>query len=135
MNPNCKVIFIFLTLFLFLHSCEVEDCGCFNTSPISGKWNGSFTSEDLKIEMFVYLNEYNSNISGSGNLFIQSKLLEYDNTVAVKGYFVSNKVVISFLEIDSISFEGNLTSNKDTIIGLFSINRKEQVPFSLYKFH
>ncbi len=135
MNLNCKVIFIVLTLFLFFQACEVDDCGCFNTSPIHGKWSGYFISEYLKIEMLVYLNEYNSNISGSGNLFIKSKVISYDNAVAVKGYFVSNKVVISFFELDSVSFEGNLNKNKDTIVGFFNINQKEQIPFLLNKFH
>lgn len=132
MNHCFKYLLFLCLLFWFLPSCGVEDCGCNTFSPINGRWYGKLEGENSKIELFINLTEKNSNLYGSGNLWIVTNSINFENVVSVKGSFVSNKIVISFFEIDSVSFEGMLNSAKDSIVGNFFV-KSAQYPFSINK--
>jgi len=117
---------------LMLVGCEVEDCGCSSSSPISARWHGSHLDSNLVLELVLYFSESNSNVNGSGNLFIKYENLNYDNTVSCSGSFVSGKLVVKFNEIDSCSYEGLITPTNDSIIGSFQF-KKLVLPLILQK--
>ncbi|MFN3781157.1 MAG: hypothetical protein ACK4SO_03160 [Candidatus Kapaibacteriota bacterium] len=122
-----KFIFAFCLFsgcLLILLSCEVQDCGCFSNSEINGRWRGFYVSQDTTIELVFNFLEKNSNVEGSGSLLANISSNSYDQILTCKGSFVSGKLVVTFYEVDSLSYEGYLLQSKDTIAGKLFLKSK-----------
>ncbi len=126
-NQISKFIFVlllFLGCLIFIHSCEVQDCGCFSNSEINGRWTGFYISLDTIIELAFNIVEKNSNVEGSGSFFANISGNIYDQILTCKGSFVSRKLVLTFYEVDSLSYEGYLLQSKDTVAGKLFLKNK-----------
>ncbi|MCX7909723.1 MAG: hypothetical protein N2560_09460 [Ignavibacteria bacterium] len=98
-------------------SCGVNDCGCVSFSKLNGRWQGHNPDNENKVELMISLSEKNNNIDGSGNLNLMYKGIRYENVFVCRGSFVSNKLNLEFIGIDSIFYEGILLPTNDTITG------------------
>lgn len=125
--------YFFLVLsFSLINSCQVEECPCVSSSQLNGRWIGRNFSQIDTIELEIYLNEKNSNIFGSGNLYIYFEGYEFEFFVTCRGNFVSDKITLNFQGADSLYYEGLYISKLDSISGnLFFSKRK--LPFGLKK--
>lgn len=119
MTRSSKLFFVtfLFSVLIFILSCEVQDCGCFNNSEINGKWSGFYLSPDTTVELTLNIAEKNSIVEGSGSLFAKFEKNYYEQILTCKGSFVSRKLVLTFYEVDSLSYEGYLLESKDSISG------------------
>lgn len=113
-----KIIFVAVFLILFtLSSCGINDCGCNSVSLLNGRWEGVYFSESFSLEMIINLAEKNSNVSGSGICSLFSGNHSQEIPITVVGSFVSNRLVFSLTEMDSVGFDGYLDSTNNKITG------------------
>ncbi len=126
MNQNFKkLLFILLIICAnFILSCGVEECPC-SSSVIYGTWSGEAKQNDFECYIRLFLNTNNSNLEGSGTLYLMHNGVKFENQVTCGGSFVSNKIVFKINEIDSLFYEGLLNARRDTIFGnlFFSFDR------------